>query len=79
MRKNLNAIGLLTVGLCLGTLAGYVLRGDRMSARETLTRPRIQQVPIDVYVQKATTGRIILGGTVNTDLGVAGQLVIDER
>lgn len=35
--------------------------------------------PIDVYVQEARTGRIILGGSVNSDLGVAGQLVIDER
>ncbi len=35
--------------------------------------------PIDVYVQEARTGRIILGGSVNSDLGVAGQLIIDER
>ncbi len=42
-------------------------------------RPRQRISPIDVYVQEARTGRIILGGSVNSDLGVAGQLVIDER
>jgi outer membrane protein insertion porin family len=42
-------------------------------------RPRQRVSPIDVYVQEARTGRIILGGSVNSDLGVAGQLVIDER
>ncbi|GAB5406607.1 MAG: BamA/TamA family outer membrane protein [Aureliella sp.] len=35
--------------------------------------------PIDVYVQEARTGRVILGGAVNSDLGVSGQLVIEER
>ena len=42
-------------------------------------RPRQRVSPIDIYVQEARTGRIILGGSVNSDLGVAGQLVIDER
>jgi len=42
-------------------------------------QPRQRISPIDVYVQEARTGRIILGGSVNSDLGVAGQLVIDER
>lgn len=42
-------------------------------------RPRQRISPIDVFVQEARTGRIILGGSVNSDLGVAGQLVIDER
>lgn len=41
--------------------------------------PRQRISPIDVFVQEARTGRIILGGSVNSDLGVAGQLVIDER
>lgn len=41
--------------------------------------PRERIAPIDVFVQEARTGRIILGGSVNSDLGVAGQLIIDER
>ncbi|GIX00048.1 MAG: membrane protein [Pirellulaceae bacterium] len=42
-------------------------------------QPRERVAPIDVWVQEARTGRIILGGSVNSDLGVAGQLIIDER
>jgi outer membrane protein insertion porin family len=42
-------------------------------------QPRQRIAPIDVWAQEARTGRIILGGSVNSDLGVAGQLVIDER
>ena len=79
MFKYLNPVGLLTIGICVGTLAGYVLRGDGMSSRETLTRHDARQTPIDVFVQEARTGRIVLGGNVNSDLGVAGQLVIIER
>ena len=41
-------------------------------ARERVT-------PLNVFLQEARTGRIIVGGSVNSDLGVAGQLVIDER
>lgn len=41
--------------------------------------PRQRIAPIDVWVQEARTGRVILGGSVNSDLGVAGQLIIDER
>lgn len=42
-------------------------------------QPRQRIAPLDVYLQEARTGRIILGGSVNSDLGVAGQLIIDER
>lgn len=42
-------------------------------------QPRVQVAPLDVYLQEARTGRVILGGSVNSDLGVAGQLIIDER
>jgi outer membrane protein insertion porin family len=42
-------------------------------------QPRIEIAPLDVYVQEKRTGRIILGGSVNSDLGVAGQVIIDER
>ncbi len=44
-----------------------------------LYQPRVRDVPIDVYLQEAQTGRLILGGTVNTDLGVAGQIIVEER
>ncbi len=44
-----------------------------------LYQPRVRQVPIDVILQEAQTGRFILGGTVNTDLGVAGQVIVEER
>ncbi len=42
-------------------------------------QPRVRVAPLDVYLQEARTGRVILGGSVNSDLGVAGQLIIDER
>lgn len=42
-------------------------------------QPNTRIAPIDVYVQEARTGRITFGGSVNSDLGVAGQIVIDER
>lgn len=35
--------------------------------------------PIDVYLQEKRTGRVIIGGTVNSDLGVSGGLIIEER
>lgn len=42
-------------------------------------RPIERIAPIDVNVQEARTGRIILGGAVNSDLGVSGNLIIEER
>ncbi len=42
-------------------------------------QPRVEVAPLDIYVQEKRTGRVILGGSVNSDLGVAGQLIIDER
>lgn len=42
-------------------------------------QPNRRIAPIDVFVQEARTGRIIVGGSVNSDLGVAGQVIIDER
>ena len=42
-------------------------------------QPRVREAPIVVYAQEARTGRIILGGSVNSDLGVAGQVIVDER
>ncbi|MCA9193721.1 MAG: BamA/TamA family outer membrane protein [Planctomycetales bacterium] len=42
-------------------------------------RPRERISPIDVYVEEDRTGRVMFGGSVNSDLGVAGQIIIDER
>ncbi|MCC6512317.1 MAG: BamA/TamA family outer membrane protein [Pirellulaceae bacterium] len=42
-------------------------------------QPRIREAPIRVYAQEARTGRVVLGGSVNSDLGLAGQVIIDER
>jgi outer membrane protein insertion porin family len=41
--------------------------------------PRIRDVPLDVYAQEGQTGRFSLGGSVNSDLGVAGQVILEER
>lgn len=35
--------------------------------------------PIDVFIQERQTGRAVIGGTVNSELGVAGQLILEER
>lgn len=41
--------------------------------------PTVRNAPIDVYVSEGQTGRVSFGGSVNSDLGVAGQLIIEER
>ncbi len=41
--------------------------------------PSIRDVPVDVYVQEGQTGRFSLGGSVNSDLGVAAQIILEER
>jgi outer membrane protein insertion porin family len=35
--------------------------------------------PVDVYVQETQTGRFMFGAGVNSDAGVTGQIVVDER
>lgn len=35
--------------------------------------------PVDVFVQETQTGRIMFGAGINSDAGVTGQVVIDER
>ena len=35
--------------------------------------------PVDIYVQETQTGRFMFGVGVNSDAGVTGQIVIDER
>ncbi len=44
-----------------------------------LYRPRVRDVPVDVYATEGQTGRFMLGGSVNSDLGVMGNITIEER
>jgi outer membrane protein insertion porin family len=41
--------------------------------------PDIPAVDFDVYVEEARTGRFMFGVGVNSELGVTGQIVVDER
>ena len=41
--------------------------------------PKIKNVPVDVYAQEGQTGRFSVGGSVNSDLGLSGQFVLEER
>lgn len=41
--------------------------------------PKIRDVPINIYAQEGQTGRFSVGASVNSDLGVAGQFVLEER
>lgn len=41
--------------------------------------PRIVDAPVEVYLQEGQTGRFSLGGSVNSDLGLAAQVVLEER
>jgi outer membrane protein insertion porin family len=41
--------------------------------------PNVRDVPLDVYVTEGQTGRFSVGGSVNSDLGVAGQIILEER
>ncbi len=43
-------------------------------------QPPIRTLPIDVFAQESRqTGRFMIGGTVNSDLGVAGNFILEER
>jgi outer membrane protein insertion porin family len=42
-------------------------------------QPRVRDVPVDVYLTEGQTGRFMLGGSVNSDLGVMGNITIEER
>ncbi len=57
----------------------WTIDPDFNNGNGTGYQPRVRDVPIDVYVQEAQTGRFVLGGSVNTDLGVAGNVIIEER
>lgn len=74
-----------TVGTNEATLAPGVFAGEidpalgMSAAAMPRYEPRIREADIDIYVQEARTGRIILGGSVNSDLGVAGNFIVEER
>ena len=36
-------------------------------------------VPLDIYVEEARTGRFMFGAGVNSEAGVTGQIIVDER
>lgn len=43
-------------------------------------QPQVRTAPIDVFVQEdRQSGRFMIGGTVNSDLGVAGNFILEER
>lgn len=81
MRKHINGIGLLLIGLCVGAIAGYLLRGDEQSATAVTSyrQPRTKDAPIPSFDHESSIGRIVLGGSVNSDLGVAGHIILEER
>ncbi|MHB8974389.1 MAG: BamA/OMP85 family outer membrane protein [Pirellulaceae bacterium] len=37
------------------------------------------QVPVDILVEEARTGRFMFGAGINSDAGVTGQITVDER
>lgn len=41
--------------------------------------PRIRDVPVNVNVAEGQTGRFSVGGAVNSDLGVTGNIILEER
>ena len=57
---------------------GSTLYGPAVSSNIEPLSP-IREVPVDVWLTEARTGRFMIGGAVNSDAGVTGQIVIDER
>ncbi|MEM7559183.1 MAG: BamA/TamA family outer membrane protein [Planctomycetota bacterium] len=47
--------------------------------RPQVNRPNEVIAPLDIYLTEGRTGRAIIGGTVNSDLGVAGKIILEER
>jgi outer membrane protein insertion porin family len=50
--------------------------GPDGSALQPFSQP---SVDLDIYAEEARTGRFMFGAGVNSDLGVTGQFVVDER
>ncbi len=49
------------------------------SIQEAVQGPRVREADLVINGFPARTGRIMLGGAVNSDAGVTGQVTIDER
>ena len=69
MRSRYHLIGVLSTALFAVTVAVCVQQ------REIKLVTDHTEVPVSTYVQDRQTGRIILGGTVKSDLDVAGQVL----
>jgi len=41
--------------------------------------PPIREAPVDIYATEARTGRFMIGGAVNSDAGLTGQIVVSEQ
>lgn len=67
MRKRVQMVSLLSAALIAATVAICVLQRD--------IEPQIghREVAVDIYGQDLQMGRIMLGGTVESDLRLAGQ------
>jgi outer membrane protein insertion porin family len=63
----------------VGPIPGQIptIGGDSFLSEE-VQQPGIP-VPVDVYVNETHTGRFMFGVGVNSDAGLTGQIVIDER
>lgn len=55
------------------------LLGGATDPNQWLNQPPTVEVPLDVYVQEAQTGRLMLGVGVNSNAGLIGNIVLDEQ
>ena len=64
------------------TAPGQTFQSDPYAQPQTVTSfqgPRVREADLVINGYPARTGRIMLGGAVNSDAGVTGQITIDER
>ncbi len=64
----------------------WLLKSPKFSAevaihfgQSPVSPSKLRDVPVNVYVQEGQNGRFALGGSVTSDLGVAGNFVLEER
>ncbi|MFK7737349.1 MAG: BamA/TamA family outer membrane protein [Pirellulaceae bacterium] len=57
----------------------YIAPGAMGSPNPQPSAPNERFTPIDVFLSEGRTGRFIFGGTVNSDLGVAGKFIFEEH
>jgi outer membrane protein insertion porin family len=53
--------------------------GQPMPPPGTVLAPDLDYADVDIYAEETETGRFMFGVGVNSDAGVTGQIVIDER